>query len=447
MSVPRKNLVKCPRCDTALVPDALQCANCAYQEIENVDFLDITEQREYREFLQFQRAAWLEFDETLRSKVRDLGDAWSRLDKWKQLWKDVEPLAQAVGFDTRATNKRAEQISNTPEKPPLPPPGSPPVEAVRDWVAALPDGEVDTVLWRQFLQSFADPVDDSFLENFRDAEIARQFSQFETARVDGQGRLYDRGQKRVKRFVVNLGDGCELVMLLIPEGKFEMGSDGYKWERPRHSVDVRRFYMGQSAVTQAQWRAVARLPKVALELEEHCSAFLGDNLPVDSVSWVEAAEFCARLAKQTGKPYRLPSEAEWEYACSAGNREAFAFGPGITPVIVNYDGTYPLAGASAGVFRKATVPVGSLGAANDFGLYDMHGNLCEWCDDEWHDCYEGAPSDGSAWTSGDRAVPRVTRGGSWAHSAEICRSTDRSRELPDLNTRLHYMGFRVAASL
>src|SRR5690349_1007332 len=226
-----------------------------------------------------------------------------------------------------------------------------------------------------------------------------------------------------------------------------MGSERYRWERPVHRVQVNSFRLGQFPVTQAQWRAVVRLPKVAIELDEHCSAFIGDNLPVDSVSWLEAAEFCARLKQQTGKPYRLPSEAEWEYACRVGNYQQFTFGPSITPVIVNHDGTHPFGEAAAGIFRQETIPIGSLGAANDFGLYDMHGNVCEWCEDEWHDNYDGTPVDGSAWTSGDNSARRVTRGGSWAHGAEICRSSDRSCESADMNTKLHYMGFRVAVSL
>ena len=461
MSVTRKNLSHCPRCDTALKPEASQCANCEYREIENIDILDVSEQQEYKEHLQSQRAAWIEFDKALRQKLREAGDGWSRLEKWKQVWEYLEPMAQAIGFDQRETNKRAETVSHetgqTEETIHAPSPAASGhdghearishLDAVHKWVAGLTEGDVDTVLWRRFLQSLAEPVDDLFLENFRDTEISRQFAQFETARVDAQGRLQHRGQKRVKRFVENLGDGCNLVMLLIPQGEFQMGSDRYKWERPIHSVNVRSFYMGQFPVTQAQWRAVTRLPKVAIELADHCSAFAGDNLPVDSVSWVEAAEFCARLAKQTSKPYRLPSEAEWEYACRAGNREEFSFGPDITPIIVNYDATHVLGGASAGVFRKETVPIGSLGAANDFGLYDMHGNLCEWCEDEWHDDYEEAPANGSARITGEGSALRVTRCGSWTHSAEICRSSDRSRESSDVNTKLHYMGFRVAASL
>jgi formylglycine-generating enzyme required for sulfatase activity len=456
MAVERKNLAQCPRCDRALDASALRCGNCDFAEIENFDLLDVAEQREYKTQLQSQRAAWLEFDKTLRRTLQEVGEGWSKLEKWKRLWAEIESLARSVGFNERGTNERAERISKEVEprgedgknevQPEVTPIVSPPLEAVRVWVSELSDGEVDSITWRQFLQALDATEHDSFLEDFRDAEITRQFAQFETARVDAQGRLQPRGRKRVKRFVEKLGEGSELVMLLIPEGEFQMGSERYRWERPVHAVKVKSFCLGQSPVSQAQWRAVSRLPKVTIELDEHCSAFKGDNLPVDSVSWPEAAEFCARLEKQTGKPYRLPSEAEWEFACRSGSREEFSFGPNVTAVIVNYDGTHPFGNAAAGIFRQGTVPIGSLGAANDFGLYDMHGNVCEWCADEWHQSYEGAPLNGSAWSSGNNAAARVVRGGSWTHNAEICRSSERSRESADLHTKLHYLGFRVAMS-
>jgi formylglycine-generating enzyme required for sulfatase activity len=444
MLVTRENLSQCPRCDSALEPSASQCSNCEYKEIENVDFLDVSDQREYRERLRFQRASWVQFDTALRNKLKEVRWEWRKLANWNQLWNDIEPMAKAVEFDEQATNARAEKVSTEiiSAEIPDPPKPSPHLEAVRNWVAGLSDGEVDTVVWRKFLETLGNPENDSFLKNFRDAEISRQFAQFETARVDAQGKLQLGAVKRVRRFVENLGNGCDLVMVLIPDGGFQMGSDRYRWERPIHAVNVPSFYLGQFPVTQAQWRAVVRLPKVTIGLGEHCSAFEGDNLPVESVSWAEATEFCARLAQETGKPYRLATEAEWEYACRAGNSEDFSFGPTITPVIVNYDGTQTDGGVSMG----RTVPVGSLGPANDFGVYDMHGNVCEWCKDEWHENYEGAPRNGSAWTADESSAPRVTRGGSWTHSAEICRSSDRSREASDLNTRLHYMGFRVATT-
>lgn len=451
-----KNLSQCPRCDQALNLKDSECANCEYKDIENVDILDITEQRQYKQYLQFQRAAWIEFENALREQLLNFDKHWSRLGNWREIWLHVKEQAKSVGIDEDAANRRAETISGEekvgrsdhpiPEKPEPVTNTTTHLEAVRDWVASLPDGEVDVVEWGRFLKTLPGPIDRAFLDDFRDAEVVRQFAHFETANVDSSGKLTTGEHKRVKRSVEKFTDGSELVMLLIPGGAFQMGSETYDWERPVHTVSVPSFYLGQFPVTQAQWRAVARLPKVDIEIEEHFSAFEGDNLPVDSVSWAEATEFCARLAKETGRPYRLPSEAEWEYACRAESRENFTFGASISPVIVNYDGTQPFGDAAVGVFRRGTVPVGSLGAANNFGLYDMHGNVCEWCADEWHPSYDGAPQNGAAWISNGDIAQRIVRGGSWTNTAEICRSSDRSRESSDLNTKLHYIGFRVATS-
>src|SRR5262249_40887840 len=161
----------------------------------------------------------------------------------------------------------------------------------------------------------------------------------------------------------------------------------------------------------------------------------------EHVSWEEAVEFCNRLEKKTGKPYRLPSEAEWEYAARAGTTTPFAFGPTITPKIVNYDGNYPYGSTPKGPYRQKTVKVGSLGAANAFGLYDMHGNVWEWCEDVCHDDYEGAPSDGSAWLSGGYSSCRIRRGGSWLDNGRRCRSALRLRD--GGGDRDSYDGFRV----
>jgi formylglycine-generating enzyme required for sulfatase activity len=154
-------------------------------------------------------------------------------------------------------------------------------------------------------------------------------------------------------------------------------------------------------------------------------------------------EFCKRLSKKTARRYRLPSEAEWEYAARAWAREPFTFGETITPDFVNYNSEYPYAGATKGTNRKRTVAVGSLGVANAFGLYDMHGNVEEWCLDNWHDNYTGAPTDGSAWTSGGDPEYQVYRGGSWYSSARYCRSALRSWLGPQY--RFNGIGFRVVA--
>ncbi len=199
--------------------------------------------------------------------------------------------------------------------------------------------------------------------------------------------------------------------------------------------------MGKYEVTQAQWRAVARLPKVKKDLNPDPSHFKGDDLPVEQVSWEDAVEFCERLSRATGRQYRLPSEAEWEYACRAGTTTPFAFGETVTPELVNYDGQHPYAQAQKGMFREKTTPVGYMGVANGFGLYDMHGNVWEWCLDAWHDNYNNAPTDGSAWErAGDRST-RVLRGDSWLSFGYISRAAHRVWIPPD--RRLNGIGFRV----
>lgn len=204
-------------------------------------------------------------------------------------------------------------------------------------------------------------------------------------------------------------------------------------EGPQHRVNVRSFYMGKYEVTQAQYRAV---------MGTNPSKYKGDNLPVDNVSWNNAVEFCRRLSRITGREYRLPSEAEWEYACRAGTTTPFAFGPGLGSDKANFDGDEPYGGAARGPDREKLTPVGSF-QPNAWGLYDMHGNVREWCQDLDHDSYNGAPTDGSAWGNGGEQ-PRVTRDGSWYSSAANLRSASRFGLAPYLGQI--GLGFRVAAS-
>ena len=245
-------------------------------------------------------------------------------------------------------------------------------------------------------------------------------------------------------------DAVPLTMVAIPSGEFQMGSPdnevgNYGDELPQHRVSVKPFLISQYPVTQAQWRCVAKnLPQVQIQLPPDPSSFKGDNLPVERVNWYEAAEFCARLTQATGRAYRLPTEAEWEYACRAGTTTPFHFGETISPKLANYCTTEAFADDSTGEYRGKTTPVGHFAGTNAFGLSDMHGNVWEWCEDHWHDNYEGAPTDGSAWLSEDKAFDRVLRGGSWFYLPRFCRSAGRDGYDPDY--RNFNIGFRVACS-
>jgi len=189
--------------------------------------------------------------------------------------------------------------------------------------------------------------------------------------------------------IFSMTDFSNLIsMVSIPAGKFLMGSPPdekgrYADEGPQHEVTLESFLMGRTPVTQAQWREVAGLPQVERSLNPDPSYFKGDNKPVDRVSWFDAVEFCRRLSRATGRHYCLPSEAQWEYACRAGTTTPFAFGDTLSANQANFN-------------SHSTSEVGSF-PANRWGLYDMHGNVWEWCKDQWHDSYNGAPTDGSAW--------------------------------------------------
>jgi formylglycine-generating enzyme required for sulfatase activity len=242
--------------------------------------------------------------------------------------------------------------------------------------------------------------------------------------------------------------GLNLELVRIPAGSFTMGSpdsegDRFAFEGPQHRVTLPSFYIGKYEVTQAQWRKVAGLPKVDADLVSDPANFKGDKLPVERVSYWEAREFCLRLSRETGRDYRLPSEAEWEYAARAGTTTPFAFGSSLSSEQANFDGNYPSGGASKGVNRENTTPVGSF-APNAIKLHDMHGNVWEWCEDFWHDDYDGAPIDGSAWLRGGDSNLRALRGGSWTNAGRHCRSAVRHRLPPGVH--IINSGFRVAVS-
>ena len=276
----------------------------------------------------------------------------------------------------------------------------------------------------------------------------REF-EFETVKLDSRGSVTNKSKGKAKSYTEDLGNGVTIEMVEIPGGTFTMGSPDNEKDRssdegPQHQVTVQTFYMSKFEVTQAQWRAIAALPKDQTELNSDPSRFKGDRLPVESVSWEDAMEFCTRLSRKTGATYRLPTEAEWEYACRAGTETPFAYGETITPEWVNYDGNYPYQSAPKGAYRESTVDVGSLGVANGFGLYDMHGNVWEWCMD-WYseNYYRESTSDDP--TGPGTGSSRVLRGGSWYSYAQFCRSANRSRYAPTL--RSFTLGFRLMRTL
>jgi formylglycine-generating enzyme required for sulfatase activity len=267
-------------------------------------------------------------------------------------------------------------------------------------------------------------------------------------RRKGQTLEIDQRRGQAWQFVEQLADEVTLEMVAIRTGEFVMGSPPEEAERresegPQHRVTVPEFYMGKHPITQAQWRVVAGLPQVECQLDPDPSRFKGDDRPVEQVSWDDAVEFCARLSKLTDRQYRLPTEAEWEYACRAGSTTAFHFGETITSDVANYDGDYAYGSGPKGVYREETTSIGTF-PANAFGLYDMHGNVWEWCADHWHKNYDGAPIDGSAWLSDEKDAGRLLRGGSWYSFPRYCRSAVRYN-----NSRAHRfssVGFRVSCS-
>lgn len=232
----------------------------------------------------------------------------------------------------------------------------------------------------------------------------------------------------------SLSELTAITMRPIPAGSFLMGSPEDEPNRstdegPQHLVELEAFEISATTITQAQWSAVADLPAVNRTLVQQPSRFTGLNQPVECVNWHEALEFCARLSAYTGREYILPTEAQWEYACRAGTTKPYNLGlvgtDKITTTDANFDG-------------KGTVKVASF-PSNNWGLHDMHGNVWEWCLDDWHENYVNAPLDGTAWAGTSKT--KVMRGGSWNYFPRSCRSACRLNVHPDY--RFNSLGFRV----
>ena len=312
-----------------------------------------------------------------------------------------------------------------------------------------------------------------------DEEKLQQWT-FQTPTVNRRGQIIKTTTYTASYFTETLTDNVELEMVAIPGGTFTMGSpesekDSRSRERPQHDVTLQPFFMGKYPVTQAQWKAIALMTdlKVETDLDRYPSSFKGEKRPVERINWYEAVEFCNRLSKLTGREYRLPSEAQWEYACrgvreplkldSGESYPPFYFGETITGQLANYDASRTYRDEPPGKRSGGITPVGQF-SPNPFGLYDMHGNVWEWCADDWHDNYKGAPKDGSAWidkneaknvngennsnsaTNDENNPKSPLRGGSWFNNPDYCRSAIRYDILRrDYRVDVTY-GFRVVCA-
>jgi formylglycine-generating enzyme required for sulfatase activity len=261
---------------------------------------------------------------------------------------------------------------------------------------------------------------------------------FETVQLNEKGEILASTRQTAEQHVEDLGNDIQLEMLVIPSGIFQMGSPphlGYSDEQPQHFVTIKSFLLGKSLITQEQWKAImGRLPPCR---------FKGDNLPVERVSWEDAQRFCQQLSKKCSRAYQLPSESQWEYSCRAGSNTPFSYGETITSDVANFNGEHTFRAEPRGVYRHTTTEAGTF-PPNSFGLYDMHGNLWEWCADNWLDDYSSSPRESSAYQHKD-SRHRVARGGSWHEPPTLCRSAARLKILQ--SDADEFTGFRVACNL
>lgn len=280
-------------------------------------------------------------------------------------------------------------------------------------------------------------VKQALISNFQGVKLEK----IEVVTVNNFGEITQRQQRVARYFTEDLGNGVTLEMAAIPGGSFMMGSSENeagtsRYERPQHQVTVPSFFMGKYPVTQAQYQAIMGTNPSYFKGNGWTS--LTNQRPVETVSWHDAVKFCELLSQRTGKKYTLSSEAQWEYACRAGTTTPFYFGETITTDLANYRGHYAYASAPKGEYRQQTTDVGTF-PPNAFGLYDMHGNVWEWCFDNWVDNYNNAPTNGSAVTSSSNNG--LLRGGSWLSDPVVCRSSCRNYD--DAGFDNFNLGFRV----
>ncbi len=269
--------------------------------------------------------------------------------------------------------------------------------------------------------------------------------EFETPTLNEKGEIIAQTHHTTEQFTEDLGDGASIDMLVIPSGIFQMGSARHLSnldEQPQHLVTIKSFTMGKFLITQGQWKAImGMLPPCR---------FKGEDLPVERVSWNDAQKFCQRLSKKTsgavlgtGRNCQLPSETQWEYACRAGTSTPFSFGETLTVEVANFNGEHTFREEPQGFYFHSTNEGGKF-PPNAFGLFDMHGDLWEWCADNWLDDYTSSPRDRSPYQHKDNRYG-VARGGSWHEPPELCRSAARLRVLQ--SDADEFMGFRVVCDV
>jgi len=250
---------------------------------------------------------------------------------------------------------------------------------------------------------------------------------------------YAKRLGRSAELTLDLGNGVQMKLALIPAAKFRMGSPKEEIGRTASESDVREvtltqpFYMGIHEVTQEQYQQV---------MGKNSSSFTDPKNPVDTVSWQDAADFCEKVSTLCKRTVRLPTEAEWEFACRAGTTTPFHTGPTVRGDQANYNGLNPYGGAAKSEFRQKTTAVGSF-PPNAFGLHDMHGNVGEWCSDWLAEAGE-APQDVDP-TGPSSGASRLLRGGSWAIHPKNCRSASRNWAGP--GAAYYHFGFRAVVEL
>jgi uncharacterized protein (TIGR02996 family) len=315
---------------------------------------------------------------------------------------------------------------------------------------ALHHSAGDLVAWLALADALED-VDDPRAEMVR-LTCALRGKLKSAVREAHQQRLLELLAGGMRPVVPELTVSLGLRLALIPPGTFRMGArpgedSAEADEFPRHEVVITRpFYLGVMHVTQRQYvELMGRNPSTFVPGTSYpVRAKSTADYPVDGITFEMAEEFCTLLSRlpeerTAGRTYRLPTEAEWEYACRACTRTAFAFGDTLNSRQANFDGNYPYGRSARGRYLRRTCKAGSF-APNAFGLYDMHGQLCEWCSDRYQiDYYATSPrQDPQGPETGQRGV---LRGGSWIDNGWHCRSADRSTR-----EAAHYVGLRVAMS-